>query len=73
LCDAETLTLRKVGLKYLESSEMSCWRRRENIRWTNCVRKIKYYIESRGRGVSYIQYKKGSLTGLVTYCIVTAL
>jgi hypothetical protein len=34
----ETSTLRKVGRKYLKSFEMWCWRRMENISWTDCVR-----------------------------------
>jgi hypothetical protein len=32
----------------------------------------KYYIESRRRGISYIQLKEGRLTGLVTSCVGTA-
>jgi hypothetical protein len=31
---AETLTLQKVDQKYMESFEMSCWRRMEKISWT---------------------------------------
>jgi hypothetical protein len=31
LCGAETWTLGKVDRKYLESSEMWCWRRMEKI------------------------------------------
>jgi hypothetical protein len=38
LCGAETWTLWKVDQKYLESSEMWCWRRREKISWTDRVR-----------------------------------
>jgi hypothetical protein len=38
LCGAETWTLRKVEQKYLESSEMWCWRRMETISWTDRVR-----------------------------------
>jgi hypothetical protein len=38
LCGAETWTLRKVDQKYLESSEMWCWRRMQKISWTDCVR-----------------------------------
>jgi hypothetical protein len=34
---AETWTLQKVDQKYLESSEMWCWRRMEKINWTDCV------------------------------------
>jgi hypothetical protein len=32
----------------------------------------KYYIQSRRRGISYVQYKEGRLTGLVTSCVGTA-
>jgi hypothetical protein len=38
LYGAEMWTLRKVDQKYLESSEMWCWRRMEKISWTDCVR-----------------------------------
>jgi len=36
--DSETWTLQKQDNKYLESSEMLCWRRMEKISWTNHVR-----------------------------------
>jgi hypothetical protein len=32
----------------------------------------KYYLESRNRGISYIKYADGRLTGLVTICVETA-
>jgi hypothetical protein len=35
---ARTWTLRAVDQKYLESSEMWCWRRMEKISWTDRVR-----------------------------------
>jgi hypothetical protein len=35
---AETWTLRKVDQKNVEMSEMWCWRRMENISWTDRVR-----------------------------------
>jgi hypothetical protein len=38
LYGAETWTLRKVDQKYLESFETWCWRRMENISWTDHVR-----------------------------------
>jgi len=38
LCGAETWTLRAADQKYLESSEMRCWRRMEKISWTDRVR-----------------------------------
>jgi hypothetical protein len=33
----------------------------------------KCYTESRRAGISYMQYKEGRLTGLVTSCVGTAL
>jgi hypothetical protein len=38
LYGAETLTLRAVDQKHLESFEMWCWRRMEKISWTDHVR-----------------------------------
>jgi hypothetical protein len=38
LYSAVTWTLRKVDHKYLEGSEMCCWRRMEEISWTDRVR-----------------------------------
>ena len=38
LYGAETWTLRSADQKYLESSEMWCWRRMEKISWTDRVR-----------------------------------
>ena len=37
LCGAETWTLQTVDQKYLESSEMWCWRRMQKISWTDRV------------------------------------
>jgi hypothetical protein len=38
LCGAENFTLRKVDEKYLEGFEMWCWRKMEEINWTNHVK-----------------------------------
>jgi len=38
LYGAETWTLRAADQKYLESFEMTCWRRMEKIIWTDHVR-----------------------------------
>jgi hypothetical protein len=38
LYGAETWTLWEVDRKYLESSELWCWRRMEKISWTDSVR-----------------------------------
>jgi hypothetical protein len=32
----------------------------------------KYYLESRSRGISYMKYVNGRLTGVVTFCVETA-
>jgi hypothetical protein len=31
-----------------------------------------YYLESRGREISYMKYVNGRRTGLVTFCVETA-
>ena len=54
LFGAETWTLQKVEQKHLESFGICCWRRMEKISWTDHVKNM-YYIESRKRGLSYIQ------------------
>jgi hypothetical protein len=42
---AENWAIQKVDQEYLISSEMSCWRRIENISWTNHVKnEVMYYI-----------------------------
>jgi hypothetical protein len=52
---AATWTLREVEQKYVERFEMWCWRRMEKISWIDRVRNEECYIESRSRGISYIQ------------------
>jgi len=32
----------------------------------------KYYLDSRSRGISYMKYENGRLTGLVTFWVETA-
>ena len=48
-------TLLKTDKKYLESFEIWSWKGMEKISWTDLVKKKKRYIESRRRGISYIQ------------------
>jgi hypothetical protein len=38
LYGAENWTLRVADQKHFQSFEMWCWRRMENISWTDCVR-----------------------------------
>ena len=68
LYGAETWTLRAADQKYLESFEMWCWRRMENISWTDHVRND---FVSMSRGISYVKYENGRL-GLVTSYVETA-
>jgi hypothetical protein len=44
----------------------------EKISWADHVRNEEALLESRSRGISYMEYLKGRLTGLVTFCIETA-
>jgi hypothetical protein len=69
LYGAETWTLRAADQKYLESSEIWCWRRMEKISWTDHVRNEEV-LESMSRGISYI--KNGRLIELVTSYVETA-
>jgi len=47
-------TLRKVGQKYLESSKI-CWRKIEEISWTDRVRNGEVLQGSKRREISYIK------------------
>jgi len=42
LYDPENLKLWKVDQKYLESFEMSCWRRMQKVGWTDRVNNITW-------------------------------
>jgi hypothetical protein len=58
LCGAETWTLRRVGQKYVGSSETWCWRRVEEVSWTGGVRSeevLHRVKEGGGGGMSYVQ------------------
>jgi ribosomal protein S26 len=37
------------------------------------MKKYKYYLESRSRGICYMKYVNGRLTGLVTFCVENAI
>ena len=54
LYGAETWTLRAVDQKHLESFEMWCWRRMENISWTDHVRNEEV-LKSTSRRTSYMK------------------
>jgi hypothetical protein len=60
LYDAETWTLRAVDEKHVESFEMWCWRRMEQISWTDHVRneevllRVKWIFERLDGGHDWI-------------------
>jgi hypothetical protein len=72
LYGAETWTLRKFDQKYLESFEMWCWRRMEEISWTDRVRNEEALHRVKGERNIVPTIKTGRLTGLVTSCVGTA-
>ena len=72
LYGAETWKLRAADQKYLESFEMWCWRRMEKISWIDHVRNEEVLFVSMSRGISYVKYENGRLTGLVTAYVETA-
>ena len=51
----ENWTLRKADQKYVESSEMWCWRRMEKISWTDHVRNEEVLLRVMSRGISYMK------------------
>ena len=59
---------KEVEMLHLQHSNVWCWRRSVG---PIVGGSIKYYIESRRRGIAYIQQKEGRLTGLVTYGVGT--
>jgi len=73
LYGVETWILRKVGQKYMESFEMWCWRRIEEISRTDHVRNEE--VLHRGNEDKNILHTitERRLTGLVTSCVGTAL
>ena len=55
LYGAQTWTLRAADQKYLESSEMCCWRRMEKTVGPIMWEMKKCYLESMSRGISYMK------------------
>jgi hypothetical protein len=74
LYGAETWTLRKVDHKYLESSEMWCWRRMEKIIWTDRVinEEVLYRVKEKRNIVHTIKRRKANWIGhvLLTNCLL---
>ena len=69
---AKTGTVRAVDKKQLESFEMWCWRRMEQISWTYHVGNEEVLLQVMSRGISYKQYENGRITGLATSYVETA-
>jgi hypothetical protein len=64
LCGAETWTLRKADQKYLESFGMWCWRRMEEISWTDRVRKeVLHRVKEERNIVHTIKRRKANWIG----------
>ena len=65
--------LQKLDQKYLESSEMLCWRRMEFISWTDRVKneQVSYRVKQERKNLHTIK-NRGMLTGLDTSCAGTA-
>ena len=72
LYGAENSTLRKADYKSLESTEMWCWRRMEQMSWTDSVRKEETLHRVKEERNILQTIKKGKLSGLVTSCEETA-
>jgi hypothetical protein len=65
LCGAETWTLRKLDQKYLESFEMSSWRRMEKISWTDRVNNeaVLYRVKEKRNILHTIRRRKANWIG----------
>jgi hypothetical protein len=66
LCGAETWTLWKVDQKYLESSEMWCWRM-EKISWTDRVRngEVLHRVEEERNILHTVKRRKANWIGIL--------
>jgi hypothetical protein len=51
---------------------MWCWRRMENISWSEYVRNEEVLLRVKKRGISFMKYVNGRRTGLVIFCVETA-
>ena len=69
LCGAETVTLRKVDQKYLESFEMWCCRRMEKISWTDRVRneEVLHRVQEERNIIHTVGRRKANCIGHILY------
>jgi hypothetical protein len=65
LFGAETCTLRKVDQKYLESYGVLCWRGKEKIGWTHCLKnkEVLHRVKKKRNILNKYLGKKGRLAG----------
>jgi hypothetical protein len=61
---AETWTLQKIDQKHLESFEMWCWRRIENISWTDLMKNVLHRAKEERNILCTIYRRKAA-------CVVT--
>ena len=73
LYGAETWTIRAMDQKHLESFEMWCWRRMEKNSWTDHVRNEDVLLRVKEQRNILQETRKRRRTGLVTFCVQTAL
>jgi hypothetical protein len=69
---AETLTLREVDQKHLESFEMWCWRRMEKISWTDHVRNEEILLRVKQQRNILHEISKWDANWISKFCIGTA-
>jgi Cys-tRNA synthase (O-phospho-L-seryl-tRNA:Cys-tRNA synthase) len=62
---AENWTLQKVDQEYLVSSEVSCWRRMENISWTNHVKNEVLHTKEKIEGKTEVSGRRGRRCNLL--------
>jgi hypothetical protein len=68
LYGTETWTIRKADQEYLESFEMWCWRRMENISWTDRVRneEVLHGVTDKMKNLHTIKERR--VIGLISSC-----
>jgi len=72
LYGAETWTLRAADQKYLESFEMSCWRRMEKISWTDHVKNEEVLLRVNEQRNILHEIRKRKAKRFVTSYVETA-
>ena len=64
LCGVETWTLRKANHKYLESSDVGCWRGKDMIIWTDRMKnEILQHVKKKRNIINSTKQRKAILVG----------